>query len=62
MAIALWLIISALIALIGRNREIGYGWGLVLCLVFSPAIGVVIILFSKKKGVEFIDANKNNRI
>ena len=41
-------IISALVALLGRNRKIGYAWSFVLCIVLSPVIGVIIILFSKK--------------
>ena len=41
-------IVSALVALLGRNRKIGYAWSFVLCLVLSPIIGVIIILFSKK--------------
>jgi hypothetical protein len=41
-------IIAALVALLGRNRNIGYGWSFVLCLFLSPIIGVIIILFSKK--------------
>lgn len=48
-------IISALVALIGKNRKIGYGWSFVLCLFLSPIIGLIIILFSKKKDVEFVD-------
>jgi hypothetical protein len=50
--------LSALIALIGKKRKIGYGWGFVFCLVLSPLIGLIIILCSKKKGVEFIDIKK----
>ncbi len=62
MQIVLWLIISALIALLGRNRKIGYGWSLVLCLFLSPIIGLIIILFSKKiDSVEFVDVNKENQ-
>jgi hypothetical protein len=41
-------IISALVALLGRNRKIGYAWSFVVCLVLSAVIGVIIILFSKK--------------
>jgi hypothetical protein len=54
-------IISALIALIGSNRNIGYGWSLVLCLFLTPIIGLIIILFSKKKDVEFIDIEKDKQ-
>lgn len=52
-------IIAALVALLGKNRKIGYGWSFVLCLFLSPIIGLIIILLSKKKDVEFVDANKN---
>jgi len=52
-------IISALIALIGSNRKIGYGWSLVLCLFLTPIIGLIIILCSKKNDVEFIDVEKD---
>ena len=52
-------IVSALVALIGKDRKIGYGWSLVLCLFLSPLIGLIIILFSKKKdAVDFIDVNE----
>jgi len=50
----LWLIIAAIFALIGKNREIGYGWSLVLCM-FLGIIGIVIVLCSKKKDVEFVE-------
>lgn len=43
------IIISALAALFGINRKLGYGWSFVLCLLLSPAIGLIIILTSKKK-------------
>lgn len=54
-------IISALVALLGRNRKIGYGWSFVLCLFLSPIIGLIIILFSKKlDDVNFVDVKKDN--
>jgi hypothetical protein len=59
MQIVIWLIISTLVALLGRNRKIGYGWSLLLCLFLSPIIGLIIILFSKKvDSVEFFDVKK----
>ena len=54
------IIISALVALLGKDRKIGYGWSFVLCLFLSPIIGLIIILFSKKKDVEFVDVNKQD--
>ena len=54
-------IISALVALLGTNRKIGYGWSFVLCLFLSPIIGVIIILFSKKNDtVDFVDVIKED--
>ncbi len=53
-------ITSALVALLGRNRKIGYAWSFVLCLVLSVFIGVIIILFSKKNDeVEFVALSKD---
>jgi hypothetical protein len=55
------IIISALVALLGRNRKIGYGWSFVLCLFLTPLIGLIIILNSKKNdAVEFVEINKEN--
>ncbi len=55
-------IISALVAMLGSNRKIGYGWSFVLCLFLSPIIGLIIILFSKKNDVvEFVDVKKENQ-
>jgi hypothetical protein len=53
-------IFSALVALLGKNRKIGYGWSFVLCLFLSPIIGLIIILFSKKNDVEFVDIKKED--
>ena len=56
------LISSALVALLGRNRKIGYGWSFALCVVLSPIIGVIIILFSKKNdAVDFVENPKENQ-
>ena len=53
-------ITSVLVALLGRNRKIGYAWSFVLCLVLSVFIGVIIILFSKKNDeVEFVALSKD---
>ena len=53
-------IVSALVALLGKNRKIGYAWSFVLCLVLSVVIGVIIILFSKKNdAVDFAEVPKD---
>jgi hypothetical protein len=55
------IILAALVALLGRNRKIGYGWSFALCLFLSPIIGVIIILFSKKiDSVDFVDVKQEN--
>ncbi|MCE1169032.1 MAG: hypothetical protein LWX70_13155 [Sphingobacteriia bacterium] len=56
------IVVSALVATLGSNRKIGYGWSLVLCLFLSPVIGLIIILFSKKvNNVDFVDVKKENQ-
>lgn len=58
--IIILVILAALVALLGKDRKIGYGWSFVICLFLSPIIGVIIILFSKKnKTIDFIDVNKD---
>lgn len=53
-------ITSALVAMLGRNRKIGYAWSFVVCLVLSVFIGVIIILFSKKNDeVDFVEVSKD---
>lgn len=51
--------LSALVGQLGSNRNIGFGWSFALSLFFSPIIGLIITLFSKKKDVEFIDIKKD---
>lgn len=60
MALVLNIILSALVALLGKNRKIGYGWGFVLCLFLSPLIGLIIILCSKKNDVDFVEIKEDN--
>ena len=57
-SIFILLAVSALVALLGINRKIGNGWSLVFCVFLSPLIGLIIILCSKKKDVEFVDVTK----
>ena len=61
--IIILVILAALVALLGKNRKIGYGWSFVLCLFLSPIIGLIIILFSKKNdAVDFVDVKKENEL
>lgn len=54
------IILCLLIALLGKNRSIGFGWSFVLCFFASPIIGLIITLCCKKKDVEFADVQKND--
>ncbi|MFW6272982.1 MAG: hypothetical protein ACOC2U_04290 [bacterium] len=54
------IVIAALIGQLGKKRKIGFGWSFALSLFLSPIIGLIITLASKKKDIEFIDADKNN--
>ena len=51
--------VSLLVALLGVNRRIGYGWGLFWCLLLSPIMGLIIILCSGKKQVEFDEVKQD---
>lgn len=53
------ILMSALTALLGRNRKIGYGWSFFFCFLLSPLIGLIIILCSKKNHIEFEETNIN---
>lgn len=51
-------VVSSLIALLGRNRKIGYGWSFLICMCLSPLIGLIVILCSKRiKKVDFIEGS-----
>jgi hypothetical protein len=59
--IVILVILAALVALLGKDRKIGYGLSFVICLFLSPIIGVFIILFSKKNdAVDFVDVKKED--
>jgi hypothetical protein len=34
---------------LGSKRNIGFGWSLFFCLFFSPLLGLIITLLSRKK-------------
>jgi hypothetical protein len=62
MAIIFVLIIDALVALLGRDRKIGYGWSLFACLFLTPLIGLIIILSSKKNDTDFIEIKDEREV
>ncbi|MFM7016478.1 MAG: hypothetical protein ACKOX3_09145 [Bacteroidota bacterium] len=49
---------AALIAQLGTNRKIGYGWSFAICLFAGPVIGLIVTLLSKKNETEFIEPPK----
>ena len=51
-------IISYGIGSIGSKRKIGFGLSFDFSFFLTPIIGLFIVLFYKKKDVEFIDIDK----
>lgn len=50
----LWIILSFVVGSLGSKRTIGYGWALFWSLIFSPIIGVIIVLcYPRKEDVEY---------
>lgn len=45
---------------LGRNRKIGFGWAFAFALI-NVILGLIIVLCSKKKDVEFVEMNKEER-
>ena len=41
-----WLVFAILVGVLGSNRKIGFGWAFFWSVVFSPLIGLFIVLFS----------------
>ncbi len=44
-----WILISFIVAFIGRDRKIGYGGTVLLSLLLSPIIGAIFALASPRK-------------
>lgn len=40
--------LAALVGMLGRRRTIGFGWPFVLSLIFTPLVGLIIVLLSDK--------------
>ena len=50
----LWIILSVVVGNLGSKRTIGYGWALFWSLIFSPIVGVIIVLcYPRKEDVEY---------
>ena len=50
-------ILAFLFGFIGQKRRIGFGWAFVSVL-FLGLIGMIIVLCSKKKDIDFVDIEK----
>lgn len=64
MQIIVWIVLCLVVALLGKDCKIGYGWSLFFCVFLSPLIGLVIILCSKKikQNTEFEDMNRDRGV
>jgi hypothetical protein len=40
------LFLNVLVGLLGSRRNIGFGWAFILSLLFSPLVGLIIVLIS----------------
>jgi hypothetical protein len=44
-----WILLSIIIALLGSNKKMGF-WGILFCsLLFSPAVGLIVLITSARK-------------
>lgn len=46
--VILWLLLSLFVANLGRNRIIGFGGAFLICVLTSPLVGLLVILYSPK--------------
>ena len=44
-----WIILSVIVAFLGKDRSCGFLGALLLSLLFSPIIGILIVIASKRK-------------
>ena len=47
----LWIFFAILVGVVGKDRNIGFGWAFFWALILSPLIGVIIALLSDKKKI-----------
>ena len=54
-----FIIFSFLVAQLGKDRKIGFGWSLGISLLLSPLIGLIVTLCSKKNSkIDFVEIKK----
>lgn len=42
-----WIALAFVVAFMGADRKIGFWGALILSLIFSPAVGIIVVLLSK---------------
>lgn len=48
----IWILLSLLVAYSGRNRKFGF-WGFLFCsLVFTPIVGLLLVLASSRRDAD----------
>jgi hypothetical protein len=50
--IFLYLFLSLIIANSAKNKDIGFGGTLLICILFTPLVGLIMVLASPEKGDE----------
>ena len=45
----LWIFFAILVGVVGKDRNIGFGWAFFWAIILSPLFGVIIALLSDKK-------------
>lgn len=50
-----WIVLSFVFASIGGKRKIGYVPTLLICLIFSPLIGIICVALSKDKQTDRLE-------
>lgn len=42
-------LVAVLIGMLGARRNIGFGWAFLLSLLFTPLVGLILVLLSDRK-------------
>lgn len=54
------LILAYGIGCLGRKRKIGFGWAFFLSII-NLFLGLIVVLCSKKKDIQFVDIEKEEK-
>jgi len=47
--IFIWILLSFFVGSLGRHKNIGFSSAFIICLLLSPLIGLIVVLFSGNK-------------